>query len=230
MREIVFDTETTGFDPETGDRLIEIGCVELLNHLPTGNTCHLYINPERDVPEEAVAVHGLTGDFLKDKPLFSQVVDEFLNFVGDGVLVAHNAGFDKKFINWELKNLGFKPLPDKQFVDSLELARKKHPGAPASLDALCKRYKIDNSARTYHGALLDAELLAEVWLQLHGGRQQGLSLASDAAANSNAAGHGDIIVPKEVRPARQFTASSAEIAAHKTFLDGLGDPLWLDRG
>ena len=171
MREIVFDTETTGFDVENGDRLVEIGAIELVNHVPTGRTFHQYINPEREVPEEAFKVHGLSYEFLKDYPTFDKVADQWLEFVGDAVLVAHNAGFDFKFMNGQLKELG-KPLHEwKNVIDTLEMARNMFPGSRCSLDALCKRFEIDNSHRTKHGALLDAELLADVYLELLGGRE-----------------------------------------------------------
>src|SRR5690606_23486385 len=167
IREIVLDTETTGFEPSEGHRLVEIGCVELVNHLPTGRTFHEYFNPGRDVPADAVRIHGLTTEFLQDKPLFTEKVGDFLDFIGDATLVIHNAEFDMKFINAELKWAGFpKPLPMSRVVDTLLIARQKFPGQPANLDALCRRFKIDNSSRTFHGALLDSELLAEVYLEL----------------------------------------------------------------
>ena len=177
MREIVLDTETTGLDPTTGDRIVEIGAVELLNHLPTGKTFHKYLNPERNMPEEAQAVHGLTEEFLKDKPVFSQIVDDFLTFIKDSKLVIHNASFDMKFINAELVLVGKTTLPTDIAIDTLGIARKKYPGSPASLDALCRRFNIDNSARTLHGALLDSEILAEVYLELIGGRQPDFGLS-----------------------------------------------------
>ncbi len=177
MREIVLDTETTGFDPETGDRIVEIGAVELMRHVPTGRTYHQYINPERAMPEEAFQVHGLGDDFLRDKPAFRDVGQAFLEFVGDAKLVIHNAAFDMKFLNAELGWSGLPRIDYDRAVDTLEIARKKFPGSPASLDALCRRYGIDNSARTLHGALLDSEILAEVYLELIGGRQPDLVLA-----------------------------------------------------
>ncbi|AUM75079.1 DNA polymerase III subunit epsilon [Paracoccus jeotgali] len=178
MREIVLDTETTGFDPDTGDRLVEIGAVELLNHLPTGRNFHKYINPQREVPADAVAIHGLTTEFLSDKPLFEHVADEFLDFIGtDAKLVIHNAGFDMKFLNAELGRIRRPVLPWARALDTLALARQKFPGAQNSLDALCRRFGIDNSARTLHGALLDSEILADVYLELIGGRQPDLILA-----------------------------------------------------
>lgn len=176
MREIVLDTETTGLDPFTGDRLVELGCVELENFVPTGNNFHAYINPERDMPDEAYRIHGLSADFLSDKPLFSQVAADFLSFIGDASLIIHNAEFDMKFINFELRNVGFPDLPMSRVVDTLAIARRKHPGSPNSLDALCSRYRIDNSRRTKHGALLDSEILAEVYVELMGGRQTALTL------------------------------------------------------
>ncbi len=222
MREIVLDTETTGFDPETGDRLVEIGAVELNGHVPTGNTYHQYINPERDVPQDAVDVHGLTYDFLRDKPVFSKVADDFLAFIGDAKLVIHNAAFDMKFLNAELKWLGKPQLPWEQAIDTLEMARRKFPGSPASLDALCRRYGIDNSARTLHGALLDSEILAEVYLELIGGRQPDLVLA-DATQSS---GPTKSIEVKRVSarttplPSR---LTDAEKEAHAAFVSGMGE-------
>ena len=180
MREIILDTETTGLSPITGDRLVEIGCVELINHLPTGKTYHIFLNPERDMPKEAEAVHGLSAQFLKDKPLFKSIVQEFLDFIQDSPLIIHNASFDMGFINTELANIGRDAIPASQVIDTLQLARKAHPMGPNSLDALCKRYGIDNSKRTKHGALLDSELLAEVYLELIGGRQTALILQAQS--------------------------------------------------
>jgi len=185
MREIVLDTETTGMDPFEGDRIVEIGCVELENHLPTGNHYHVYINPERDVPAEVVAVHGLTEEFLKDKPVFAEVYPDFLEFIGDAKLVIHNAAFDMKFINHHLTEMGAAAIPSPRVIDSLTMARQKFPGSPASLDALCKRFQVDNSSRTLHGALLDSEILAEVYLELLGGRQTGLILGDNDTGNQN---------------------------------------------
>ncbi len=180
MREIILDTETTGLSPITGDRLVEIGCVELINHLPTGKTYHVFLNPERDMPKEAEAVHGLSAQFLKDKPLFKSIAQEFLDFIQDSPLIIHNASFDMGFINTELANIGRDAIPASQVIDTLQLARKAHPMGPNSLDALCKRYGIDNSKRTKHGALLDSELLAEVYLELIGGRQTALILQAQS--------------------------------------------------
>ena len=178
MREIIFDTETTGLDPETGDRIVELGCVELINRMPTGRHYQGYINPERDVPSQAARIHGLTTEFLKDKPIFADVVRTFLEFIGDADLVAHNAEFDMKFLNWELVNLGMAAVEQSRVVDTLQIARSKFPGAQNNLDALCRRFAINNSNRSLHGALLDAQLLAEVYLELTGGRQRGLELDS----------------------------------------------------
>ena len=179
MREIVLDTETTGLDPLRGDRLVEIGCIEIFNRMPTGQTFHRYINPERDMPAEAFAVHGLSTEFLASKPLFAEVVEEFLEFIGDAPLVIHNASFDISFINAELDRIKRQPIPRDRLVDTLLLARRKHPGVSNRLDDLCSRYAIDNSRRTKHGALLDAELLAEVYIDLIGARQSQLILASE---------------------------------------------------
>ncbi len=179
MREIILDTETTGLSPSTGDRIVEIGAVELFNHIPTGKTYHVYLNPERDMPKEAEAVHGLSAAFLKDKPLFKTIAKEFLEFVGDAPLIIHNASFDMGFINAELGFIGGNAIPASQVIDTLQMARRSHPMGPNSLDALCKRYGIDNSKRTKHGALLDAELLADVYLELIGGRQTALILQAE---------------------------------------------------
>jgi len=213
MREIVLDTETTGMEPADGDRLVEIGAVELVNHLPTGRTYHQYINPERDVPAEAVAVHGLTAERLANEPTFGEIVGDFLDFIGeDAKLVIHNAAFDVKFLNAELKMFGFPSLEWKRIVDTLDMARKKFPGSPANLDALCRRFNIDNSNRTLHGALLDSELLAEVYLELLGGRQHGLGISMDASASSV-----DVTAIKTERPYREprpHAPSAEEIEAH----------------
>lgn len=224
MREIVLDTETTGMDPYSGDRIIEIGAVELINHIPTGKGLQLYINPEREIPAEAIAVHGITNEFVKDKPIFSEVYSEFLDFIGeDSTLVIHNAEFDMKFLNWELKNVGHKALPWNRVVDSLVMAREKFPGSPANLDALCRRFNIDNTSRTYHGALLDSELLAEVYLELLGGRQRGLGLGDDTNGGGNTRTARKERAFREPRP---HTASAEELAAHKEFLGELTEPLW----
>ena len=222
MREIVFDTETTGFDPLKGHRVVEIGCVELINHMPTGKTFHTYLNPERDVPQEAANVHGLTDAFLVDKPLFSQVVDEFLGFIGDSPLVAHNAGFDMNFINAELVRTGFPKIVLDRAIDTVLMARKMFPGAPASLDALCKRFGVDVSGRQLHGALLDARLLAEVYLELRGGRQPDLAIltkSTDTVVQEN-------IIQREYRVPRAHAASSEEVVAHEIFLTQIKEPMW----
>jgi len=228
-REIVLDTETTGFDPDKGDRIIEIGCVELVNHLPTGKTLQLYINPEREIPAEATAIHGITNDFVKDKPVFSQVYEEFLEFVKGGILVIHNAEFDMKFINWELRLVGHEPIGWNMVLDTLGMARKAFPGSPANLDALCRRFGIDNTERTYHGALLDSELLAEVYLELLGGRQHGMSILSGNAKGSKGTSQA-IIKDRPMREPRAHAPSEAELQSHAAFLDKLNDPLWKKLG
>lgn len=228
MREIVMDTETTGLDPDKGDRIVEIGGVELLNHMPTGRTYHQYINPERAMSQEAFEVHGLGDDFLSDKPVFKSIAQEFLEFVGDAKLVIHNASFDMKFINAELGWLGLKPLPYDQAIDTLDIARRKFPGSPASLDALCRRFSIDNSARTLHGALLDSEILAEVYLELIGGRQPDFGLSSNATGSpGQAQAEQEWRAMKRPNPLpSRITAD--EKAAHAAFVEKLGeDALWL---
>jgi DNA polymerase-3 subunit epsilon len=220
MREIVLDTETTGLDPEQGDRLVEIGGVELFNHMPTGRTFHQYINPQRAMSAEAFAVHGLGDDFLRDKPVFSAIVDDFLTFVADAKLVIHNASFDMKFINAELSWVGRPPIPFGQAIDTLAIARQKFPGSPASLDALCRRFGIDNSSRTLHGALLDSQILAEVYLELIGGRQPGLVLTSVQTTVEIEAGSGRIGPRPRPLPPR---LSDEEAAAHAAFVAKLGD-------
>ncbi len=225
MFEIVFDTETTGFDPDTGDRIIEIGAVELENHVPTGRTLQLYINPERTVPPEAIAVHGITDEFLEDKPVFAEVYNEFIDFIGTkSKLVAHNAEFDMKFVNAELKKVGHAPIPWSRVVDTLPIARRKFPGSPANLDALCRRFGINNTERTYHGALLDSELLAEVYLELLGGRQHGLGLAAETQKAKNAIKAA--APPLTKREPRPHSASSEELEAHGVMLDEVKEPIW----
>ncbi len=223
MREIVLDTETTGLEPELGHRVVEIACIELNNHLPTGVVRRWYLNPEREMPTDAFAVHGINEEFLKSQPRFSEVADEFLTFVEGAPLVIHNAAFDLGFLNAELARAGRPPLPGGIAIDTLEIARRKFPGAQASLDALCRRFAIDNSARTKHGALLDAELLAEVYLELIGGRQPGLELIAGAAAESRLA----IRIHREARPARPHAPSEAELKAHAVLVRRLKSPLWL---
>ena len=220
MREIVLDTETTGFDPEQGDRIVEIGAVELMRHVPTGRTYHQYINPERSMPTEAFEVHGLGDDFLRDKPVFKNVGKAFIDFIGDAKLIIHNAAFDMKFLNAELDWMGLRKLPMDRAIDTLAIARRKFPGSPASLDALCRRFNIDNSARTLHGALLDSEILAEVYLELIGGRQPGLTLDSGQANSMVQASetHKMGTRPKPLAP--RITESERE--AHKEFVAALG--------
>lgn len=229
MREICFDTETTGLDPAGGHRVVEIGGVELINRVPTGETYHVYLNPERDMPVEAFQVHGLSEAFLADKPLFQDVVEDFLAFVGDAKLVIHNAAFDMKFLNAELKACGRPTLPMSQSIDTVAMAREKFPGAAVSLDALCKRFAIDNSARTKHGALLDAELLAEVYIELTGGRQTGLTFGDDGPSQgtSRAASRVTTISDRPVREPRPHAPSAEEEAAHKAFLEKISNPLWI---
>jgi DNA polymerase-3 subunit epsilon len=224
MREIVFDTETTGLDPRAGHRLVEIGCVELVNGFPSGETFHTYLNPERDMPDEAFQVHGLSAEFLSDKPLFADVADRFRAFLADAQLVIHNAQFDMGFINAELHRLGHPPLSN-GVVDTVTLARRKFPGQRVSLDALCERLGIDNAHRTKHGALLDAELLADVYIELSGGRQRGLDLAgAGIEIQTTVLVTGTAL---EVRPPRPHAPSAAELAAHAAFVATLNDPIWL---
>ena len=231
MREIVLDTETTGFDPATGDRIVEIGAVELMNHLPTGRSFHVYINPERAMPKEAFEVHGLGDDFLRDKPKFAEIAQDFIDFIGDDAkLVIHNAQFDMKFLNAELKTVGRPIMPYSRAVDTLEIARNKFPGAQNSLDALCRRFRIDNSNRTLHGALLDSELLAEVYLALQGGRQPGLVLDVAAGmAGSPTTGGPAGAAPRGPRPrALPPRLTGAEAVAHEAFVAKMGDKaVWL---
>ncbi|MEP0707966.1 MAG: DNA polymerase III subunit epsilon [Parvibaculum sp.] len=223
MREIVLDTETTGISPNDGHRLVEIGCLELFNHVATGKTFHTYVDPERDMPEGAFKVHGLSEEFLRGKPKFADIVDEFLAFIGDDPLVIHNASFDMGFLNAELKKIGRTALPMARAVDTLDIARRKYPGAQNNLDALCRRFGVDNSGRTKHGALLDSELLAEVYLEMMGGRQPGLVLQAD---------FGGPAAQKTARTPRPAPLPSrltdAEREAHDAFIASLGgEPLWL---
>ncbi len=221
MREIVLDTETTGLNPAKGDRVVEIGCVELHHHMPTGKTYHVYLNPERDMPEEAFNIHGLSSEFLADKPFFRDIAEEFLEFISEATLIIHNAPFDLSFLNWELRAIERPVISNAQVVDSLVMARKKFAGASSSLDALCKRFNVDNSNRTKHGALLDSELLAEVYLELVGGAQPHLTLISNQAPEQDMTGHSRDygLRPKPL----QSRLSRAEIDAHNTFLCELGD-------
>ncbi|MBM3606148.1 MAG: DNA polymerase III subunit epsilon [Alphaproteobacteria bacterium] len=229
MREIVLDTETTGFDAEGSDRIVEIGALELLNHLPTGRTFHVYINPERSMPKEAFDVHGLGDDFLRDKPKFAEVAEGFIDFIGnDARLVIHNASFDMKFLNAELRRAGHPVLPSSRALDTLMLAREKFPGSPATLDALCRRFGVDNSGRELHGALLDSELLAEVYLELIGGRQPDLVLDQPGQQAARQPGVDGQLRPRPPRPRSLPTRlTAAEAEAHAAFVAKLGDDaLW----
>lgn len=227
MRHIVLDTETTGMRAESDDRIVEIGAIELVNYVPTGVVFHHYINPERPIPAEVTAIHGITDAMVANKPIYAQIVDELITFLGDSPLVIHNAEFDMRFLNAEFKRLGFSPLPMTRAIDTLTMARKLFPGAPNSLDALCKRYNVDNSSRTYHGALLDARLLADVYLELVGGRQPDLIgggrgdttnlLQTDTDQNAG---------PVKIWPARSFPLSEADAANHAKLVDGIKDSLW----
>ena len=225
MREIVLDTETTGLDPLRGDRLVEIGCIEIFNRMPTGQTFHRHINPERDMPAEAFAVHGLSSEFLADKPLFAQVVEDFLEFIADAPLIIHNASFDISFINSELDRIKRAPIARDRLVDTLLLARRKHPGVSNRLDDLCSRYAIDNSRRTKHGALLDAELLAEVYIDLIGARQSQLILAAESR-DIRISGYGEMPRRQREVPLAPRISDEDRIA-HRAFVATLGDkPIW----
>ncbi len=224
MREIILDTETTGLDPASGHRIIEIGCVETISKVRSGRHLQLYINPERDVPEEARRIHGLDNKFLADKPVFAAVVAEFLDFIADAPLVIHNAGFDMKFLNHELARLGFPPLAPERAIDTVALARKRFPGAPASLDALCKRFDIDASARNFHGALLDSMLLADVYLELCGGRQASILFGAEAEATES--GSGEIITTQQTIPQRHFPVPAVELVVHGDYIATLKNALW----
>ncbi|MEX0309991.1 MAG: DNA polymerase III subunit epsilon [Tateyamaria sp.] len=226
MREIVLDTETTGFDPDSGDRIVEIGAIELIRHVPTDNVFHEYIDPERSMPQEAFEVHGLGDDFLRGKPKFAAIGPKFLEFIGDAKLVIHNAAFDMKFLNAELKWLGLPQIPYDRAIDTLDIARRRFPGSPASLDALCRRFGIDNSARTLHGALLDSEILAEVYLELIGGRQPDFGLSTTGGSAGSAIDVENWTPPPRPRslPPR---LTEQERAAHARFVDELGETaLW----
>jgi len=226
MREIVFDTETTGLDPARGDRLVEVGCIEMVNRVATGRTFHAYFNPERPMPAEAEAVHGLNDAFLADKPRFHERAGEFIEFIADSPLVAHNATFDFGFLNAELAICGLEAVALERMVDTLQIARRRHPGAKLSLDALCSRYGIDRSHRTLHGALLDAELLAQVYVELTGGRQIGLELAASDAAEAVIELRRNPARKREFRAPRPHDASPEELARHTEFLATIESPLW----
>jgi DNA polymerase III subunit epsilon len=221
MREIVLDTETTGLDPAEGHRIIEIACLELSNHVPTGVTFQRYVNPEREMPDDALEVHGITAVFLADKPRFAEVAEDLLGFLGTAPLVIHNAEFDLRFLNAELARLGSPPLPPGRAIDTLLLARRKFPGAQASLDALCRRFEIDTSARAKHGALVDCQLLAQVYLELLGGRQPTLGLAAALSGSAGASGG-----ERPVRPPRPHAPDAAELAAHRAMVARLKNPVW----
>lgn len=228
MREIVFDTETTGLDPRTGDRITELGCVEVEDFIPTGRTWHSYVNPQRSVPEKVTEITGLTAEFLADKPLFSEIADGFLEFVGDANVVAHNAPFDRGFINMELEKIGKPVIANDRWVDTVVMARKKFPGAHASLDALCKRFGVSLETRDKHGAIIDALLLADVYLELNGGRERALDLSGNGSETG-----GMVVFP--ARPARPTPlatrVSEAERAAHQEFVATLGEgPVWKKTG
>jgi len=225
VREIVFDTETTGLNPFGGDRMVEIGCVEIYNRVETGRHFHAYFNPDRDMPFEAEAVHGLSAIFLSDKPRFSEKVEQLLDFIEDAPLVAHNAGFDFGFLNFELERCARPSVCMSRMRDTLQLARTRHPGAKHSLDALCVRFGIDRSHRVKHGALLDAQLLAQVYVELTGGRQIGLGLVAEAGSVSAPASSRPVTV-RELRPARPHFAAEEELARHRAFISQLANPLW----
>lgn len=226
IREIVLDTETTGLDPNDGHRVIEIGCVELINQVPSGKVFHAYVNPERDVPPEASAVSGLTTDFLKPHPVFSKVVEDFLNFIQQDILVIHNAKFDIKFLNAELTRLNIENIPISRAIDTVALARKKFPGSPASLDALCKRFKIDLSSREKHGALIDSQLLAQVYLELLGGRQRSLVINKVEEDADNNLFFDASVVSQVIHPFRTFNINQEELEKHKVFIQGIKNSLW----
>lgn len=225
MREIVLDTETTGMDPEQGHKMVEIGCVELENHVPTGRVWHKYINPEREIDPGAVAVHGITNEKVKNEKTFAELAGDFLDFIDGATLVIHNAAFDIKFLNAELKPFGFKPFKLNEAIDTVTMARKKYPGQPANLDALCRRFGVDLSGRDFHGALLDAQLLASVYLELIGGRQHGLGLGADTTIKTDGA---DIVTrsDKPFREPRSFSVKPEEKQLHEQMLTELKDPLW----
>ncbi len=226
MREIVFDTETTGLDPSSGDRMVEIGCIEIVNRVPTGETFHAYFNPERDMPAGAEAVHGLSAAFLSDKPRFHELAEALLAFIGDSPLVAHNAAFDFGFLNAELAICEREAVCMTRMVDTVAIARKRHPGAKLSLDALCTRYGVDRSHRVRHGALLDAELLAQVYVELTGGRQIGLALAAETGGVEIAAVPRAAAIERTRRAPRPHVASAEELARHQAFIGRMATPLW----
>ena len=223
MREVALDTETTGLDPTAGHRIVEIGCIELENHVPTGREFQVYVNPEREMPPEAFEIHGLSSAFLAEHPVFADIAGGFLEFIGDATLVIHNAAFDLGFINAELARCKRAAVPSERAVDTVRMARRKHPGAPTNLDALCRRFGVDAAARKRHGALLDAQLLSEVYLALKGGRQPGLVLAETVTEAVTAAAGSTAMAPRAPRP---HAPSDAERAAHETFIDSVEKPIW----
>ena len=234
MRHIVLDTETTGLSAKDGHRIIEIGAVEMVNLSLTGQSLHLYINPEREIDAGAQEIHGLSSEFLAIKPVFADILSEFTDFIGDDLLVIHNAPFDIGFLNAELSRCGHPPLSMDRVVDTLPLARQKYPGAQASLDALCRRFGVDNSHRDLHGALIDADLLAAVYVELQGGRQPGLQLddhltsqAQEAVSSEDTDLSGFVLTNKPVRPARSFSLPEQEAAEHQTLIDRMDNPIWL---
>jgi DNA polymerase-3 subunit epsilon len=227
MREIVIDTETTGLDPRDGHRIVEVACLELMHHIPTGRKFHRYVNPERDMPEEAYAVHGLSAEFLAEHPRFAEILDELIDFIGEDRVVIHNAEFDLAFLNAELARLG-RPHLACAFVDTLAMARQRFPGAPASLDALCRRFAIDLSVREKHGADIDCGLLASVYLELLGGRQPALALVADAA--DAGLDQEQAALRRKPRPPRPHRATEEELKAHRAMLEGVKSPLWLAPG
>ena len=223
LREVVLDTETTGLDPASGHRIVEIGALEMINHVSTGRTYHVHINPEREVDPETVDVHGLTDEFLADKPTFAEIVDDFMEFVGDSPLVIHNAPFDMGFINAELSRVGRTTIPMDRAVDTLVMARTKFPGARASLDALCSRFGVDNSHRKLHGAMVDTDLLAEVYIELLGGRQPDLTFSEAPAEPDEGETRSEVAT---IRPAREHSPSKEEAEAHAGFIEAMENPLW----
>lgn len=227
MREIVLDTETTGLKPEEGHRIIEIGALEMINHVPTGKTLHLYINPERPIEPDAVAIHGITDERVANEPLFADIADQFMEFIGSSQMVIHNARFDMGFINAELKRLGREELPMERAIDTLDMARRRFPGGQASLDALCRKFNIDNSHRELHGAMIDTDLLADVYIELLGGRQPGLSLAGPEASKASPEQAIEAApTEKTRREPRPHAPLEAEQEAHRSFIETLKDPLW----
>lgn len=227
MREIIFDTETTGLDPKSGHRVVEIGCVEMVHKMRTGNTFHHYINPLRDMPAQAQAVHGISSEFLLDKPVFADIVTDLLAFLGeDSKLVAHNANFDMKFLNYELKTHGHREISFDRVIDTLAVARSQFPGSPASLDALCRRFDVDLSSRNKHGALLDAELLTDVYIELCGGKQVGIDFAEEVATKQSDGDASDAVISLEALAMRPHFASEDELAAHKELIGTINNAIW----